>query len=28
MAIVEILSQRWWTERSGSRSTVHALINA
>ena len=28
MAIVEILSQRWWTERSGCRSTVHALINA
>ena len=28
MAIVEILSQRWWTERSGSRSTVHAMINA
>lgn len=26
MAIVEMLSLRWWTERSGSRSTVHALF--
>ena len=26
MAIVEVLAQKWWTERSGSRSTVHALL--
>ncbi len=26
MAIVEVLSEKWWTERSGSRSTVHALL--
>jgi anti-sigma regulatory factor (Ser/Thr protein kinase) len=26
MAMVELLSQRWWTERSGSRSTVHAML--
>jgi anti-sigma regulatory factor (Ser/Thr protein kinase) len=26
MSIVEILSKRWWTERSGARSTVHALL--
>jgi anti-sigma regulatory factor (Ser/Thr protein kinase) len=28
MAIVEILSSRWWAERAGSRSTVHALLRA
>jgi anti-sigma regulatory factor (Ser/Thr protein kinase) len=27
MAIVEILAQEWWTERTGSRSTVHALLH-
>ena len=27
MGIVEILAQEWWTERSGARSTVHALLN-
>jgi hypothetical protein len=26
MSIVEILSKRWWTERSGARSTVHAVL--
>lgn len=26
MAIVEVLARRWWMERSGSRSTVHALL--
>ena len=26
MAIVEGLAQDWWTERSASRSTVHALM--
>ena len=26
MAIVEVLSLRWWSERSGSRSSVHALL--
>ncbi len=26
MAIVDRLSQEWWTERTGSRSTVHALL--
>ncbi len=26
MAIVEMLSLRWWSERSGSRSSVHALL--
>jgi anti-sigma regulatory factor (Ser/Thr protein kinase) len=26
MSIVEILSKRWWTERSGARSTVFALL--
>lgn len=26
MNIVEQLSLRWWTERSGSRCTVHALM--
>ena len=28
MAIVEMLSLRWWSERSGSRSSVHALLRA
>lgn len=28
MAIVEMLAQRWWAERSGSRSSVHALLRA
>ncbi len=27
MAIVEVLSRRWWTESSTSRSDVHALLN-
>lgn len=27
MAIVEYLSQDWWSERAGARSTVHALLN-
>ena len=27
MTIVEILAQEWWTERTGSRSTVHALLH-
>ncbi len=27
MAIVEVLAQKWWCERTGSRSTVHALLN-
>jgi anti-sigma regulatory factor (Ser/Thr protein kinase) len=27
MAIVERLAQDWWTERSGSRSTVHARLS-
>ena len=27
MAIVEMLAQDWWTERTGSRSTVHALLH-
>jgi anti-sigma regulatory factor (Ser/Thr protein kinase) len=27
MAIVGILSQDWWTERTSSRSTVHALLH-
>jgi anti-sigma regulatory factor (Ser/Thr protein kinase) len=27
MAIVGILALEWWTERSGSRSTVHALLH-
>ena len=27
MAIVEILAQEWWTERTPSRSTVHALLH-
>ncbi len=27
MAIVEVLAQEWWTERTGSRSTVHALLH-
>lgn len=26
MAIVEVLCQEWWTERTGSRQTVHALL--
>jgi serine/threonine-protein kinase RsbW len=26
MAIVECLAQDWWTERDGSRSTVHARL--
>jgi anti-sigma regulatory factor (Ser/Thr protein kinase) len=28
MAIVEMLSLRWWAERSGSRSSVHALLRS
>ena len=28
MAIVEMPAQRWWAERSGSRSSVHALLRA
>ena len=27
MAIVEILAEDWWTERTSSRSTVHALLH-
>src|SRR3954447_12200 len=27
MAIVESLSQEWWSERTGSRTTVHALLH-
>jgi serine/threonine-protein kinase RsbW len=27
MGIVEVLAKEWWTERSGARSTVHALLN-
>ena len=27
MAIVEMLSQEWWSERTGSRTTVHALLH-
>lgn len=26
MAIVEVLAQEWWSERTGSRTTVHALL--
>jgi len=26
MAIVEVLAHRWWSERTASRSTVHALL--
>jgi serine/threonine-protein kinase RsbW len=27
MSIVEVLSDQWWTERTESRSTVHALLS-
>lgn len=27
MAIVEVLAQEWWSERTGSRTTVHALLH-
>jgi len=27
MAIVETLAQEWWSERTGSRTTVHALLH-
>jgi anti-sigma regulatory factor (Ser/Thr protein kinase) len=27
LTIVEVLSRRWWTERTSSRSTVHALLD-
>ena len=27
MAIVETLAQAWWSERTGSRTTVHALLH-
>jgi serine/threonine-protein kinase RsbW len=27
MAIVEVLSQKWWSEQTPSRTTVHALLN-
>lgn len=27
MAIVEILADEWWTERTAARSTVHALLH-
>jgi anti-sigma regulatory factor (Ser/Thr protein kinase) len=27
MAIVETLALEWWTERDGSRTTVHALLD-
>lgn len=26
MAIVDVLSRRWWTEQTSCRSTVHALL--
>jgi anti-sigma regulatory factor (Ser/Thr protein kinase) len=26
MSIVEVLAQRWWTERTGCRSTVHVVL--
>ena len=26
MSIVEVLAQRWWTERTATRSTVHVLL--
>lgn len=26
MAIVECLAEQWWAERTGARSTVHALL--
>ena len=26
MAMVDVLSRKWWTERTASRSTVHALL--
>jgi serine/threonine-protein kinase RsbW len=26
IAIIEALSEKWWTEGTGSRSTVHALL--
>ena len=27
MAIVEMLAQEWWSERTGSRTTVHVLLH-
>ena len=27
MAIVEMLAQEWWSERTSSRTTVHALLH-
>lgn len=27
MAIVEVLAKEWWSERTGSRTTVHALLH-
>jgi anti-sigma regulatory factor (Ser/Thr protein kinase) len=27
MAIVECLAKEWWSERTGSRTTVHALLD-
>ena len=27
MTIVEVLAQEWWSERTGSRSTVHAVLH-
>jgi hypothetical protein len=27
MTIVESLAQEWWSERTGSRTTVHALLH-
>jgi hypothetical protein len=27
MSIVEVLAKRWWTERTGSRTTVHVLLS-
>jgi hypothetical protein len=27
MTIVEALAERWWTERSSTRQTVHVLLN-
>ena len=27
MTIVEVLAEKWWSERTGSRSTVHAVLH-
>ena len=28
MAIVDALAHKWWTERTRTRSTIHALLKA